>query len=94
MKNDVAMDIFTGVILSFPIVLLMFIITIPIKYGVLVYSIFSGITATFLSVASSQNTKELGEAALPVQSVVWNSLSWPVFWTLILGVVLKDSVSK
>lgn len=94
MKNDIVLDIFTGVILSFPIILLVFIITIPIKYGIFVYSIFSGITASFLSVASFQNTKEVGEDALPVHSVVWNSISWPVFWTLILGVVLKDSVSK
>jgi hypothetical protein len=94
MKNDVALDIFTGVILSFPIILLLFTVSLPVNYGLAVYFVFSGVTGSFLNVASSQNTKEVGEDALPVHSIVWNAISWPVFWTLILGAVLKDPSSK
>lgn len=94
MKNDVALDIFTNVILSFPIIILLFVFSLPVEYGLGLYFVVSGLTGSFLNVASSQNHRDVGSSAIPLHSIVLNAVSWPVFWTLILGAVLKDSSAK
>jgi len=91
MKNDVGLALFAGTLLLIPILLFIFILSVPLVYSVSAYFLFSALTGTILNFASLDDIRDLGEDPIPLYSVLWNAVTWPLFWTLVLSDVLREN---
>ena len=90
MKSDVGLITLRGIVLLLPLIIFVLILLSPLVYSIIVYFLFSVLTGTILNVVSSDDIRDLGEAPIPVYGVLWNAMTWPVFWTIVLSNVLTD----